>query len=99
MAVQTQVGVYEKLGVKRIVNGAGTITRYGGSLMPPEVIAAMAEAARSFIDVDELYLRLPAAEDGDETSGRRHEEVPDRLLAGAVDRAGAGGRVEATPPR
>jgi len=57
MAVQTQAGVYEKLGVKRIVNGAGTITRFGGSLMPHEVIAAMAEAARSFVDVDELYVK------------------------------------------
>jgi L-seryl-tRNA(Ser) seleniumtransferase len=57
MAVQTQLGAYEKLGVKRIINGAGTITRYGGSLMPPEVIAAMAEAGRAFIDVDDLYLK------------------------------------------
>jgi L-seryl-tRNA(Ser) seleniumtransferase len=57
MAVQTQLGVYEKLGVKRIVNGWGTITRVGGSLMPPEVVEAMAEAARSFVDIDELYLR------------------------------------------
>src|SRR5438477_5205939 len=57
MAVQTQLGVYEKLGVKRIINGAGTITRFGGSLMSPEVIAAMAEAGRAFIDVDELYLK------------------------------------------
>ena len=37
MAVQTQLGVYEKLGVKRIINGWGTITRVGGSLMPAEV--------------------------------------------------------------
>src|SRR4029450_9762188 len=43
--------------VKRIVNGWGTITRVGGSLMPPEVVEAMAEAARSFVDIDELYLR------------------------------------------
>src|SRR5262245_13321213 len=57
MAVQTQLGVYEKLGGKRIVNGWGTITRVGGSLMPPEVVEAMAEAARSFVDIDELYLR------------------------------------------
>src|SRR5205085_10300452 len=37
--------------------GWGTITRVGGTLMPPEVVAAMAEAAGSFVDVDELYLR------------------------------------------
>ena len=57
MAVQTQLGVYEKLGIKRIVNGWGTITRVGGTIMPPEVIAAMAEAGRSFVDIDELYIR------------------------------------------
>src|SRR5215210_5271039 len=57
MAVQTQLGVYEKLGVKRIINGWGTITRVGGSLMPLEVVEAIAEAARSFVDIDELYLR------------------------------------------
>ena len=57
MAVQTQLGVYEKLGVKRIINGWGTITRVGGSLMPPKVVEAMAEAARSFVDIDKLYLR------------------------------------------
>jgi L-seryl-tRNA(Ser) seleniumtransferase len=47
--------VYERLGVRRIVNGAGPITMYGGSLMPPEVVAAMAEAARSFVDMGELH--------------------------------------------
>ena len=57
MATQLQLGVYDKLGVKKIVNGAGTITRYGGTLMPPEVVEAMAEAARSYVDVDELYLK------------------------------------------
>jgi L-seryl-tRNA(Ser) seleniumtransferase len=57
MATQVQLGVYEKLGVKRIVNGWGTITRVGGTLMPPEVVEAMSEAARSFVDIDELYLR------------------------------------------
>src|SRR5581483_9483547 len=57
VATQLQLGVYEKLGVKRIVNGWGTITRVGGTLMPPEVVEAMREAARSFVDVDELYVR------------------------------------------
>lgn len=57
MAVQARLGVYEALGVTRIINGAGTITRFGGSLMPHEVIAAMAEAGRAFVDLDELYLK------------------------------------------
>jgi D-glucosaminate-6-phosphate ammonia-lyase len=57
VATELKLGVYERLGVKRIVNGWGTITRVGGTLMPPEVVAAMAEAARSFVDVDDLYLK------------------------------------------
>jgi L-seryl-tRNA(Ser) seleniumtransferase len=57
VAVETRLGVYEKLGVKRIINGWGTITRVGGSLMPLEVVAAMSEAARSFVDIDDLYVK------------------------------------------
>jgi L-seryl-tRNA(Ser) seleniumtransferase len=57
VVVSSGRGVYDRLGVRRIVNGAGPITKFGGSLMPPEVVAAMAEAARSFVDIDELHLR------------------------------------------
>ena len=46
--------VYEKLGVQSLINGVGTVTRYGGSIMPLEVVEAMAEAARSYVDLDEL---------------------------------------------
>ena len=46
--------VYEKLGVRRIINAAGTVTRLGGSRMAPEVMAAMTEAASSFVRIDEL---------------------------------------------
>jgi hypothetical protein len=28
-------GVYARLGVRRVIHGAGTTTRYGGSLMRP----------------------------------------------------------------
>ena len=57
MVTQLRLGVYEKLGIKRIINGWGTITLVGGTLMPPEVIEAMSEAARSFVNIEELYLR------------------------------------------
>jgi hypothetical protein len=30
--------VYQKLGVRPVIHGAGTTTRYGGSLMRPETI-------------------------------------------------------------
>jgi D-glucosaminate-6-phosphate ammonia-lyase len=47
-------GVYQKLGVRPIIHGAGTTTRYGGSLMRPETIAAMQEASQAFVNIDEL---------------------------------------------
>ena len=46
---------YDKLGVSKIVNAAGTLTRLGGSLMDAEVLAAMADASRSFVRMDELH--------------------------------------------
>ena len=46
--------IYDKLGVKKIINGNATLTALGGSLMPPEVLAAMAEAAQHFVEIDEL---------------------------------------------
>ena len=46
--------IYAELGVRKIINGNATLTMLGGSLMPPEVLAAMADAARSFVNIDEL---------------------------------------------
>jgi L-seryl-tRNA(Ser) seleniumtransferase len=46
--------VYVELGVKPLVNAAGTYTTLGGSLMPPEVVAAMASAARQFVPLGDL---------------------------------------------
>ena len=40
------MGVYEELGVKRLINAWGPMTIVGGSRMRPEVVAAMAEAER-----------------------------------------------------
>ncbi len=47
-------GVYQTLGVTPIIHAAGTTTRYGGSLMRPETIGAMREAAQAFVNIDEL---------------------------------------------
>jgi uncharacterized pyridoxal phosphate-dependent enzyme len=41
-------------GFKRIINASGTMTLLGGSLMPPEVIQAMSEAAEDWVKLDEL---------------------------------------------
>ena len=34
------MGIYEKLGVKRVINTWGTHTVIGGSIMPREVVEA-----------------------------------------------------------
>src|SRR5947199_328906 len=52
--------VYDRLGVKKRINGAGLVTRLGGSLMPPEVLEAMVEAAGAFVDMAELQARASA---------------------------------------
>ena len=46
--------IYDDLGVRKIINGYATLTSLGGSLMPPEVLDAMTEAARHFVNLDEL---------------------------------------------
>ncbi len=46
--------VYEELGVTPVINGEGTMTVLGGSLMRPEVEAVMTMAGRHFVPVLEL---------------------------------------------
>lgn len=53
-AAEPLPNVFEQLGVKPLINAAGTITTLGGSLMPPEVIAAWNAAARHFVSLTEL---------------------------------------------
>ena len=48
------MGVYENLGVERIINGVGSGTAIGGSIMRPEVLDAMCEASRSYVRLPEL---------------------------------------------
>lgn len=48
------LGVYDALGVKRVINASSWVTTLGGSIMPPEVIQAMAGAADCFVDMREL---------------------------------------------
>lgn len=50
--------IYESLGVRRVINASATLTRLGGSLMPPPVVAAMAEASEAFIDLPELQRKV-----------------------------------------
>ena len=48
--------IYGEMGVQPIINAAGSLTRMGGSLMPPEVVEAMAAAAERFVDIEELHI-------------------------------------------
>jgi L-seryl-tRNA(Ser) seleniumtransferase len=68
--------IYEKIGVRPIVNARGATTAIGGTLMPPQVVAAMADASQAFVVVDDLNAAVGArlaevagAEAGYVTSG------------------------------
>ncbi|MDR1732276.1 MAG: hypothetical protein LBR61_09330 [Synergistaceae bacterium] len=50
--------VYAKLGVRKVINAAGTYTMAGGSRMSEKTIAAMAEAARSHVIIRELQAKV-----------------------------------------
>jgi L-seryl-tRNA(Ser) seleniumtransferase len=47
--------VYRELGLRPLINAAGTYTALGGSLMAPEVMAAMTAASRQFVNLLELH--------------------------------------------
>jgi D-glucosaminate-6-phosphate ammonia-lyase len=53
-----KTSTYNSLGIRPVINAFATLTRLGGSLMPPEVITAMQEAAHCFVDLDELQIKV-----------------------------------------
>ena len=52
------MAIYDELGVRRVINGNATLTAWGGSIMTPEVLRAMSEAAEAFVDIHELQRRV-----------------------------------------
>ena len=64
------MNIYEKLGIRKVINGNATLTRLGGSIMPPEVVEAMVEASRAFVDIVELQKRV-----GEEIAKLTHNEA------------------------
>src|SRR5476651_1190854 len=50
----TATDPYESLGVRRRINAAGALTRLGGAVMAPQVVAAMEAASRASVDIGEL---------------------------------------------
>jgi L-seryl-tRNA(Ser) seleniumtransferase len=77
--------MYERLGLRPVVNGVGTVTRLGGSLMPGPVLEAMLEAARAYVPLPELHA----------AAGRRLAELT-RNEAAYVSSGAAAGLVLAT---
>ncbi len=57
MRATSTKGIYEDLGVRRVINAVGSMTLLGGSMLSPAVLAAMEEANESFVDMAELLAR------------------------------------------
>jgi len=53
--------IYRKLGVRPVIHGSGTTTRYGGSMLRPEALEAMREASQALVNIDELNEAAGAA--------------------------------------
>lgn len=51
------MSVYDALGVKRVINAMGTYTFLGGSIILPEAAEAMREAAKAFVNMEDLQRR------------------------------------------
>ncbi|RLT41322.1 MAG: aminotransferase class V-fold PLP-dependent enzyme [Chloroflexi bacterium] len=62
--------IYEELGIRPLINASATLTRLGGSLMPPEVVQAMVDASKVFIDLEELQRKV-----GDKIAELTHNEA------------------------
>jgi len=59
-AEAAETTIYSKLGVRPVINGIGTVTVLGGSIMSPEVVRAMDESARYFVNIPELQQKAGA---------------------------------------
>src|SRR3954453_15449585 len=50
--------VPQQLGIRPVINAAATLTKLGGSIMPPEVVEAMSAASRSYVDMFEYNRKV-----------------------------------------
>jgi L-seryl-tRNA(Ser) seleniumtransferase len=55
LAARAKRDFLKELGVRPIINAAGTYTAFTGSMMPPEVIQAWEYGARHYVHLDELH--------------------------------------------
>ena len=53
--------IYRRLGIRPIIHGCGTTTRYGGTLLRPEALETMREASTALVNLDELNEAAGAA--------------------------------------
>jgi L-seryl-tRNA(Ser) seleniumtransferase len=51
------MGLVEELGVRPLINAAGTLTVLGGSVLSPEVLEAVREASQVYVDMTELHAK------------------------------------------
>lgn len=58
MRTQPAADLVAELGMRRVINASATLTRLGGSIMPPPVVEAMVAASRSFVELPELQRRV-----------------------------------------
>ena len=72
--------IYDELGVKKIINGWGTITKVSGALMDERVLDAMKEASKHYVLVEEVHAK----------AGRRIAELLDVEAACITSGAAAG---------
>jgi len=52
-----ELSIYKQLGVRRVINGSGHLTLLGGSVLPKEVMDAIIEANKCFVDMGELQTK------------------------------------------
>ena len=58
MRIGQSADIYRKLGVRTFINAVGTLTTMSGTLMAPEVSAAMTEASSNFVRIHELQEKV-----------------------------------------
>ncbi len=52
------MSIYEDINVRKLINADATLTRLGGSLMPPEVLNAMLEASRHWVNLPDFQRKV-----------------------------------------
>ena len=53
-------GIYERLGIRSVINGVGVVIVLGGFIMLPEVVRVMEEASQHFVPLPELQKKVGA---------------------------------------